>query len=206
VARTSKTNLSREFNLRFAELASSFKQRALWSGGYFVRSVGKASRKAAEKYIYHQGEHHGLRNEKDIETMRWMNPRRSNLRAAHATFDLSYHVVLATSDRREVFDRDIAPALFETVAEHAENAGFYIERMSLLPDHIHLLVGTTPSHSIKECALSIMNHSWQFMADRYYGVLKNTGAYDLWESSCYLGTVGEATTAQIRSFLATGLD
>jgi len=206
VARTSKTNLSREFNTRFAALASSFKQNALWSRGYFVRSVGKASRKAAEMYIHNQAEHHGTRSEKSIEITRWINLQQPNLSVLHATFDLSYHVVLVTAGRRDVFDEDIAPALFKTVAEHAEEGGFYVERMSLLPDHIHLLIRITPSHRVKECVIAIMNHSWQFMADRYQGVLKNTGAYDLWESSCYIGTVGEATTAQIKNFLARAPD
>jgi putative transposase len=206
VARTSKTNLSREFNTRFAALASSFKQNALWSRGYFVRSVGKASRKAAEMYIHNQAEHHGTRSEKTIEITRWINLQQPNLSVLHATFDLSYHVVLVTAGRRDVFDEDIAPALFKTVAEHAEEGGFYVERMSLLPDHIHLLIRITPSHRVKECVIAIMNHSWQFMADRYQGVLKNTGAYDLWESSCYIGTVGEATTAQIKNFLARAPD
>ena len=206
VVRTSKTNLSREFNIRFAALASSFKQNALWSRGYFVRSVGKASRKAAEIYIHNQAQHHGTRNEKGIEITRWINPQQPNLTAAHATFDLSYHVVFVTAGRREVFDEDIAPAFFATVTEHAKERGFYVERMSLLPDHIHLLIRTTPSRVVKECAIEIMNHSWQFMADRYHGVLTNTGAYDLWQSSCYIGTVGEATTSQIKSFLSRAPD
>ena len=73
--------------------------------------------------------------------------------------------------------------------------------MSRLYDHIHLLVKTTPSLSLRSCVEDIMNHSWQFMMDRYSGVLKSTGAYNVWTESFYVSTVGQATTAQIKSFL-----
>lgn len=204
VCRTSKGNLSREFNLRFAELALTFKDRALWAHGYYVRSVGKASRQAAQQYIDNQGEHHGIRNKQTAEIMRWVNPKPCGLQAAHADFDLSYHLVLVTSRRKEVFDEYIAPGLFRRLADYAETEGFYIERMSLLPDHTHLLVKTTPSASIKTCVLGLMNDSWAFMNDRYAGVLKATEAYNLWTESFWIGTVGDRTTAMIKSFLSKG--
>jgi len=70
VARIVKTNLAREFNQRFAELATTFKDRALWSIGYYVGSVGKASKKVARQYIDHQGQHHGVPDKESIEVMR----------------------------------------------------------------------------------------------------------------------------------------
>jgi len=117
------------------------------------------------------------------------------------TFNLNEHVVLVTSARRDVFDKYIAPGLFEAMAKFSEAEGFYIERMSVLSDHMHLLLKLVPSMSIEACVLGLMNHSWQFMTERYYGVLKSAGAYNVWTESFYVSTVGEATTAQIKSFL-----
>ena len=148
VARTLKSNLAREFNLQDANIGDD-KDRSLWSIGYYVGSVGKASKKAAERYINDQGEHHGIRNKGSREIMRWINPQRPGLGAAHVTFDLSYHVVLVTSARADVFDEHIAPGLFEAMRDISAAKGFYIERMSLLYDHIHALVKTTPSLSIR---------------------------------------------------------
>jgi len=197
VARTLKTNLAREFNLK-----EKTKDRPLWSIGYYAGSVGKASKKAAQRYIDSQGEHHGIRDKASREIMRWINPRPQRLRAGHVTFDLSYHVVLVTSARADVFDEHIAPHLFDEMSRVSEARGFYIERMSLLYDHIHVLVKITPSLAIRSCVQDLMNQSWRFMMDRYEGVLKNTGAYNVWTQSFYVSTVGHATTAQIKSFLS----
>jgi putative transposase len=200
VSRILKT-LAREFNLHFPVLAAGTKDRALWSIGYYVGGVGKASKESARRYIEKQGEHHGIRDERSRKILRWVNPRQSDLSAAHVTFDLSYHVVLVTSGRTEVFDEYIAPGLFEALTISSQKNGFYIERMSVLYDHIHMLLKLTPSLGIKDCILELMNDSWQFMADKYAGVLKNTGAYNVWTESFYVSTVGQATTAQVKSFL-----
>lgn len=81
---------------------------------------------------------------------------------------------MVTSRRTEIFDEHIAPRLFKAITDVSEAKGFYIERMSLVYDHIHALVKLAPALRIRDCVQDIMNHSWQFMMDRYSGVLKNT--------------------------------
>lgn len=197
IARTVKGNISREFNLQMPPGGD----RSVWSIGYYVGSRGKASRLSAQKYLDRQGEHHGIRQETVRELMRWINPDGPQLQASHVTFDLSYHVVLATHRRAEVFDDEIAPGHFSCMVDVADTNGFYIERMSLLYDHIHALIKLKPSQAIRDCVEELMNGSWRFMNDRYAGVLKYSGAYDLWTQSFYVSTVGNATTAQVKAFL-----
>jgi putative transposase len=199
VSRTLKSNMAREFNLQFPD---NTKDRSTWSIGYYVGSVGKASKASAQRYIDNQGEHHSIRDQETREVMRWTNPRPPALRAAHVTFDLSYHVVLVTSARTAVFDQYIAPSLFDAMIGISEAKGFYIERASLLYDHIHMLIKLTPSLSVRSCIQELMAGTWRFMMERYKGVLKNTAAYNLWTESFYVSTVGHATTAQIKSFLS----
>jgi putative transposase len=199
VSRTLKSNMARQFNLQFP---NDKQERSIWSIGYYVGSVGKASKKSAQGYIENQGEHHGIRVQETRELMRWTNPQPPALRAAHVTFDLSYHVVLVTSTRTSIFDQYIAPNLFKAMAGISEAKGFYIERASLLYDHIHMLIKLTPSLCVRECIQEMMAGTWRFMMDRYKGVLKSTGAYNVWTESFYVSTVGHATTAQIKSFLS----
>ena len=73
--------------------------------------------------------------------------------------------------------------------------------MSLLPDHMHMIIEGIPSVRVEEYALAIMNNAQYWMTKQYAGVLKETGAWDVWQPSYYAGTVGEFTTAQVSSFL-----
>jgi REP element-mobilizing transposase RayT len=101
-----------------------------------------------------------------------------------------------------VFDEVIAPRLFSYLIRVGRKHGFALDRMGLLPDHIHLILEALPSVSIQECVLAILNNTHQWMEKHYWGVLKQTGAWDVWEPSFYAGTVGEFSTAQIRQFLS----
>jgi putative transposase len=76
-----------------------------------------------------------------------------------------------------------------------------VDRIGFLPDHIHLIIEAIPSLSVYECALAFLNNTNHWMHKHYWGVLKETGAWDVWQPSFYAGTVGEYTTAQVKRFL-----
>ena len=58
-----------------------------------------------------------------------------------------------------------------------------------------------PSMSVLECVLTLMNNSWSMMNDRFWGVLEQTDAWDVWEPSFYAGTIGDVTTAEVKAYL-----
>ena len=44
---------------------------------------------------------------------------------------------------------------------------FAIDRMSVLPDHVHLILRTVPKMSIEACALALMNNAQHWMTQRF---------------------------------------
>jgi REP element-mobilizing transposase RayT len=75
--------------------------------------------------------------------------------------------------------------------------------MTVLPDHIHLLIEALPSLTIADCSLAIANNTRQWMEKKYWGVVKQADAWDVWRPSFSAGTVGEYTTAQVWRFLSS---
>lgn len=197
-----KGNLSREFGLAFREELNRYRTRTLWARGYFARSSGKVNLESARKYVETQVSHHGYAGE-------WTKPlryRNSAFRSPaftlpHSVCMLDYHLVLATKFRASLFDEAIAPGLFEYVLAVGRKHGFAVDRMSLLPDHMHLLLQAIPSLSIYDCALAVLNNTRNWMEKHFSGVLKQMGAWDVWQPSFYAGTVGEYRTAEVKSFL-----
>jgi putative transposase len=115
---------------------------------------------------------------------------------------LDYHVVLATEYRKPLFDEAIAPGLFNYILTVGEKHGFLVDRIGLLPDHMHLIIQAVPNLSIQDCVLAIMNNTRYWMTKHYSGVLKQTDACNVWNASFYAGTVGEYSTAQVKRFLS----
>jgi REP element-mobilizing transposase RayT len=64
--------------------------------------------------------------------------------------------------------------LFPYVMKVGKKHGFVIDRISLLPDHMHLIFEAIPSLSIQDCVLAILNNTREWMFQRYAGVLKET--------------------------------
>ena len=79
--------------------------------------------------------------------------------------------------------------------------GFAIDQATVLPDHIHLLVRITPTISLEQMTLSLMNNGQYFMGKNSPGELVEAKVDQLWQSSAYVGTCGELTTALLKAFL-----
>lgn len=80
---------------------------------------------------------------------------------------------------------------------------FALDQATVLPDHTHLLVRTTPKMSVEECTLSLMNNAQHFIGKNCPERLIEAGVNQLWQPSAYAGSVGELPTALLKSFLGS---
>ena len=192
---TIKTNSSREWGRRFNS------QPPLWARGYLARSVGQVRISAVRKYLDQQPAHHGydLRLLPPVYRYRVKEPKW--LAASHATFDLNHHLVLSTCHRKGIFNSSLGRALSDYWLRVASKHGFAIDQISVVPDHIHLIVRIVPSMSIEECPLLLMNNSQHLVGKNYPQVLIEAGINQLWQPSAYAGTCGEYTSGLIQKWL-----
>ncbi|HEX6731247.1 MAG TPA: IS200/IS605 family transposase [Pyrinomonadaceae bacterium] len=204
-AKMLKGNLNQQFVNVFPQALELIRCQKLWARGYFARSSGKVDLERARHYVANQVSHHGYKGEW-TKPLSYRNPRFKSpaFDLAHSFTLLNYHLVLATQNRIPVFDEAIATPLFNYVLSIGEKRGFAVERIGLLPDHMHLILEARPDVSIEDCARAILENTRYWMAQRYYGVLKETQAWDVWQPSFYAGTVGEYTTSQVKRFLRGG--
>jgi REP-associated tyrosine transposase len=189
--------LAREFNATFRP-----EENSIWARGYFAKSSGKVNLARAEAYVESQASHHEYRDEWSKQ-LSYRNPAFKSpiFNLDHSVCMLDYHLVLTTSQRKAVLDETIAPELFAYIGKVGSKNGFAVERMGLVPDHVHLIIETMPNVSIRQCVLALLNNTQQWMVKRYSGVLKQTDAWDVWQPSYYAGTVGNYSTAQVKRFL-----
>jgi len=171
-------------------------------GGYFARSVGNVDLERVRQYVDDQIPHHGYTGEWGT-ALKFHNEAFTSpaFTFAHHVSILNYHLVFATQNRISLFDEVIAPNLFQYLLRISKKHQFEIDRVGVLPDHLHLVVEGIPGMSVADYALAIMNNTRHWMTQKYSGVLKEMNGWDVWRPSYYAGTVGEFTTAQLASFL-----
>ena len=110
-------------------------------------------------------------------------------------------MVFATNHRMGVFDSTLGQKLTAYWLRFAAKHAFAIDRVSVVPDHVHLLVRIPPKMSIVECALSLLNNGQHFVGKNEPATLVRAGVESLWQASAYAGTTGNMTTALLRKFL-----
>src|SRR5262249_28840904 len=142
------------------------------------------------EYINGQAEHHGYDKRVRPPVSRYSDEESVTLTAAHATFELNHHLVFATRYRRGVFDSALGEALIQYWRRVASARGFAIDRVTLVPDHAHLLVRIAPKMSIEECALALLNNGRRFVGQRSPEALIRVKIEQLWQASAYAATTG----------------
>jgi len=152
-------------------------------------------------YLDEQATHHGYDLRLLPPVFRYRAEQPVRLMAAHAQFDLSHHLVLATYQRKGVFGSGLGRDLCNYWLRVATKHGFAIDEVSVVPDHIHSMVRITPKLSIEECVLALMNNGQYFVGKNYPQVLIEAGINQLWQPSAYAGTCGDYTTGLIQKWL-----
>ncbi|MGH9821817.1 MAG: IS200/IS605 family transposase [Blastocatellia bacterium] len=196
VVQTLRANSSREFARHFNLKTSP------WARGYLARSVGRITTQAVSRYLTSQPLHHGYASRVHPPVYRCRPGADAvQLSAVHASFELNYHFVFSTSYRRSVFGSQMGEAIAQYWLKVAAKHGFAIDQVSVVPDHVHLLVRAKPKQSVEDCALALLNNSQHFVGARYPAALIEAGIDNLWSPGAYVGTCGRVTTAEVKSFL-----
>jgi len=133
---------------------------------------------------------------------RYRAPLPVRLKAAHASFELNHHLVFATCQRTGVFTSGFGQALSAYWLRVATKRDFAIDQISVVPDHVHLMVRIVPKMSIEGCTFLLLNNGQHFIGQNFPQALVQAGINQLWEGSAYAGTCGELTTALIKSWLS----
>jgi putative transposase len=195
VVQTLKCNSARELAREFAF------STPLWASGYAARSSGSVRTSAVRAYLEKQAEHHGYANRVLPPVYKYRAKTPAILSTNQACFDLTHHLVFCTRRRIGVFTSTVGAALTDYWLRVAAEREFAIDQVSIVPDHLHVIVRIVPRVSIEEVALSLLNNGQYFMGKRYPQLLLASGMDQLWNASAYAGTCGDLTTGLILKWL-----
>ena len=109
---------------------------------------------------------------------------------AHTRWECKYHVVFIPKFRRKslfgLFRRDLG-CVFHELARQKECR---IEEGNLMPDHVHMLISSPPTHKVSEVAGFIKGKSAIWIARNYFGRQQNYTGQDFWACGFYVSALG----------------
>ncbi|MCB6469033.1 IS200/IS605 family transposase [Coprococcus comes] len=102
-------------------------------------------------------------------------------------FSCSYHVVFCPKYRRPV------------LVDGADELGFEIIEMEVMPDHVHLLLSVDPQLSIHRTVKRIKGRSSHDLRAEFPWLKSRIPT--LWTNSYFVSTMGGVSLAQVRKYI-----
>ena len=119
--------------------------------------------------------------------------------SAHCIYNLGYHIIWCPKYRREVLVNGIDERLKELLNEKAAALEITIEKMEVMPDHVHLFVKGKPSIAVQHIVNQLKGYT-SVMLRREFPRLKSR-LPTLWTRSYYVESIGHISESTIKRYI-----
>jgi len=174
--------------------------------GYFAVTSGESTADAIDAYLDRQGEHHDYADRARppifVRTDVATPETESILQTDHAITRLRFHIVLATWGRRGIFGSVAAEAVSDRWLQLQSDLRLVLDKISFLPDHVHLAVTLHPAVDPASVVVSLMNAGQEIVWSEFDHDAIQAGVERLWQPSAYLGSFGDLTSNAISAYVA----
>lgn len=117
----------------------------------------------------------------------------------HAVYNCSYHLIWCPKYRRKVLVNGIDERLKELLYQKANEHGWNIDKMEVMPDHIHIFIKATTVDAPVYIVSQLKGYSSN-MLRKEFPILK-TKLPTLWTRSYYCETIGHISEKKIKKYI-----
>lgn len=114
-------------------------------------------------------------------------------------YDLGLHVVWCSKYRRKVLGGRVAARLDELIREKADERGWDIVALEVMPDHVHLFVKHDPKSSPSYIANQFKGYSSRVLRSEFPHLKSRLPT--LWSSSYFVASVGVVSAATVQQYI-----
>ncbi len=125
-------------------------------------------------------------------SQRW---KRSN----KSVFNVGYHLVWCPKYRRNVLVGSVETRLKELLVQKAGELGTSIEKMEVMPDHVHLFVKADPTMSPHFIVQQLKGYTSRTLRQEFRTLRSRLPT--LWTRSYYVESVGHLSESVIRKYI-----
>ncbi|TSO27063.1 IS200/IS605 family transposase [Lactobacillus sp. LL6] len=136
-----------------------------------------------------------------------MNIRRDKIKDAvyerRYVYSTHYHLIWCTKYRNQIFkDQKLADEMKELLVQIAQDNDILIEKMEVMPEHIHLLISFKPYKAASSVIKALKGRS-AFLFFQNHPEIKKSQMWGghLWSSSYYFGTVGNMSKEVVEKYI-----
>ncbi|KXS42084.1 MULTISPECIES: IS200/IS605 family transposase [Methanohalophilus] len=114
-------------------------------------------------------------------------------------YNIGFHLIWCPKYRRNVLENEIEARLKELLYNKAEEIGVIIEKMEIMPDHVHLFVKTTPTMSPHWIVQQLKGYTSRILRQEFSEM--RTRLPTLWTRSYYCESVGHISETTVKKYI-----
>lgn len=125
---------------------------------------------------------------------------------AHCKYNINYHIIWIPKFRKKLLYGKVKSVLETIIRTQCEEIGVDVLALEVMPDHIHLFVGATPTHTPFKIIKQLKGYS-SMQLRRCFGFLKYlhyTGGKvfpSLWAIGYYCGSAGHVSQEAVKRYI-----
>jgi putative transposase len=117
----------------------------------------------------------------------------------HATFNCSYHIIFCPKYRRKVLIGGVDIRCKELLIEKTKEHGWTIEKMEVMPDHVHIFIRATPNDAPNFIVSQLKGYT-AFLLRKEFPHLKSR-LPSLWTRSYFVESIGHISEDTILKYI-----
>lgn len=118
---------------------------------------------------------------------------------SHCVFNIGYHIIWCPKYRRKVLINGVDIRLKEILVKRAAAIGVSIEKMEIMPDHVHLFVKAVPTLAIHFIVNQLKGYSSYILREEFPWLKGRLPT--LWTRSYYCETIGHISENTIIRYI-----
>lgn len=120
----------------------------------------------------------------------------SNTGAVHS---IGWHIVWCPKYRKRVLVDSVSDRLKELLYQKAEEKGWSVEALEVMPDHVHIFVRTLPDDSPSYVANQFKGFTSRILRQEFSHLKSRLPT--LWTRSYFIASVGRVSESTIRKYI-----
>ena len=120
---------------------------------------------------------------------------------SHTVYDIQYHIVWTTKYRYKILTGKVAERLRELLRQGCEARGIKIIKGSINKEHVHMLVGCSPTLAPSKMMQYLKGRSSKILQEEFNELRRRYWGQHLWASGYFIRTVGTVTEEMIKEYI-----
>jgi putative transposase len=116
-------------------------------------------------------------------------------------WDIGYHIVFCPKYRRPVLNGAVGVRCAELIRAKADEHGWTIIALEVMPDHVHLFVKARPKDSPSFVANQFKGHTSRILRSEFPSLRSRLPT--LWSRSYFVASVGAVSADTVKKYIDT---